>query len=86
MHLHNDGVARIGYRKGTPGTSGTDASGSPGMAGEWDMTIVPKAFSRGGLSCGAMRFLLMAPPTLLPFTPDREKLSIYTGATFNPAR
>ena len=33
MHLHNDGVPRIGYRKGTLGTSGTDASGSPGMAG-----------------------------------------------------
>lgn len=62
MYLHNDGVSRIGYRKGTPGTSGTDASGSPGMAGEWDMAIVPKAFSRGGLSCGANALLIDGAP------------------------
>jgi hypothetical protein len=55
------------------------------MAAEWDMSIVPKAFSRGGLSCGANALLIDGAPMLPPFTPDRVKLFIYTGAIFNPA-
>lgn len=30
--------------------------------GEWDMAIVPKAFSRGGLSCGANALLIDGAP------------------------